>query len=323
MTVANRSSNEPNRQPSGLETQGMTPGPGGESGEVGSRRRNPELVYLYCVVESGTDANQMLTDRRVPGLIEDEPLFPIEVAGLVAVVSRVPAATFDEAPLNALLADLERLTPFAVRHEEAIRSLLPVAPSLVPMAFGGVYRGPERVAHFLREQAAELHRLLDRLRGRQEWGLKVFRDPARALAAAEAASAELQRLLEEATKASPGRAYLLTRQRDRLRATEAERLTAQALDDIRNRLLARSVAVHQEAIVAPAPPVASPTPGGPSGLLVFRAAFLVEAATVPDFQADVAELSRSYAPWGLQVEVNGPWAPYSFIRTKAEAVRIE
>lgn len=262
------------------------------------------LLYLYGIVEAGTEGDRLLASRMVPGLEAGEPLFPIGVEGLVAAVSRVPGATFEEEPLNALLTDLPRLAPFAVQHEEAVRALLPAAPALVPMAFGMVYRGTERVEALLRERAGEFRELLARVRGRYEWGLKVYRETARWLAAADATSDELRRLAAAADQASPGRAYLLSKQRERLRAAEADRLAVEALDAIVGSLEPLSAVARQNTLGAAAP--------GPTQL-VLSAAFLVDAVAAEVFRAATAELERTYAPQGLSVEVSGPWAPYSFV----------
>jgi hypothetical protein len=156
--------------------------------------------------------------------------------GLVAAVSPVPAATFDEAPLNEFVADLPRLTPYAVRHEEAMRALLPAASALVPMTFGAVYRDEASVRAMLAARTRELQGYLDRVRGCYEWGLKVYRDAARWQASAAVESAELLRLAAEAAQATPGRAYLLRKQRERQVAAESDRLAAEALDGITARL---------------------------------------------------------------------------------------
>jgi hypothetical protein len=262
------------------------------------------LLYLYGIVDAGTEAERLLASRAVPGLAPDEPLYPIAVDGLVAAVSRVPAATFEEEPLNALLADLPRLAPLAVQHEEAVRAILPAAPALVPMAFGTVYRDPARVEALLRERAAPFRDLLAQVRGRYEWGLKVYRDTARWLTTADAASPELRALAAEIAAASPGRAYLLGKQRERLRSAEADRLAAEALDAILQGLESLSAASHVNALAAAAP---SPAP------LVLSAAFLVDVAATEAFRAAAGALERTYGPRGLGVDLSGPWAPYSFV----------
>jgi hypothetical protein len=282
---------------------------GKASATVARRRRNapptaPSLLYLYCVVEAGTAAERLLAGGQVPGLVPGEALFPIEHAGLVAAVSRVPAATFQEEPLNALLADLPRLTPYAVRHEEAVRALVAEAPALVPMAFGTVYLDERRVRGLLRERAAELRELLGRLRGKHEWGLKVFRDAALLLEAADATSPELRQLAAEAAAAGPGRAYLLGKRRERLRATEAARLAAEAIDAIVERLAALSDEAQND---PDAVDLSSRLP------LALKAAFLVAVERAEAFRAAAEELRQTYEPRGLNLELSGPWAPYSFV----------
>jgi hypothetical protein len=224
--------------------------------------------------------------------------------GLVAAVSPVPAATFDEAPLNEFVADLPRLTPYAVRHEEAMRALLPAASALVPMTFGAVYRDEASVRAMLAARTRELQGYLDRVRGCYEWGLKVYRDAARWQASAAVESAELLRLAAEAAQATPGRAYLLRKQRERQVAAESDRLAAEALDGITARLGAASFASRRDVV----------PPRQADGVsLVCVGAFLVNVAATDAFRAAAQGLAAEYAPRGLQVELSGPWAPYSFV----------
>ncbi|MGH2583783.1 MAG: GvpL/GvpF family gas vesicle protein [Dehalococcoidia bacterium] len=266
---------------------------------------NPQqLLYLYGITTPNSAAHALITARGVPGIELQEPLFPVEAGGLIAAVSRVPAATFDEAPLNDLVADLSRLTPYAVRHEEAVRALL--GSALIPMTFGAVYRDPEGVAALLEERTGEFRRLLDRLEGRQEWGLKVFAQAQRIREATEAESPALLALAGEAAAATPGHAYLLTKKRDRMLAEESSRLAAAALAEILHRLAALSADAVQD----------DPGPDQPGAeQLALKAAFLVDTAAAEPFCATAVELERAHAPHGLCLELSGPWAPYSFVRT--------
>jgi hypothetical protein len=269
-----------------------------------SGRPKDDLLYLYCIVEAGTPAHQVLGRRTLPGLDPGSPLFPIESGDLVAAVSRVPADIFQEDPLNALVADLPRLAPYALRHEEAVRALLNQAPALLPMAFGAVYQGTQGVVALLGERAADLRQRLDLVRGKQEWGLKVFRDLPRSTAAAETESELLRNLAAEIAQATPGRAYLLRKKSARLLASEADQVTRDALDAIMRNLADISVVTRQDPIAAE-----------PAGAirLVLKAAFLVEAARVNAFRSQADELQSRYQPLGLSIEASGPWAPYSFV----------
>lgn len=267
-----------------------------------SNAETPSLLYLYGIVAPDSAAALLLRERRVAGIEPDQPLFPIEAAGLVAAVSHVPAAVFDEEPLNALASDLERLTPYAVRHEEAVRALLDSA--VIPMNFGAVYRSPEGVAAALQKRAGEFRALLTQFQGRQEWGVKIFLDNARLLQVAEEEDPTLRALDAEAASASEGRAYLIARRRNRALANSAVHRAALSIGTILDRLTALSVEVAQDQ------PAAQPGPEHLAG----KVAFLVEEANLTAFRDAVIDLEQQYAPRGLRLEVSGPWAPYSFVR---------
>lgn len=278
---------------------------GREAQAVETQRGAGQLLYLYGVVAPDSDAAALLQMGRMSGIEPDQPLFAIGAAGLVAVVSLVPADVFDEEPLNALVSDLERLTPYAVRHEEAVRALLDSA--VIPMTFGAVYRTPERVAALLAEQAPYFRGLLSRFQGRREWGVKVFADHARLLQIAEQESDALRGLAEEAATARPGRAYLIARKRDQQLAAEASQLAADPIAQILGRLGDLSGDVVQD----------DPGPVQPGDeQLALKAAFLVDDRRHDTFRDAVAELADACAPRGLRLELSGPWAPYSFVRSR-------
>lgn len=264
-----------------------------------------ELIYLYAIVAPASVAAALLRECRLPGVMADAPLFSIEAAGLVAAVSSVPATAFDEEPLNALAADLERLTPYVVRHEEAVRALLDSA--VIPMAFGTVYRTPEGVAAVLNERADEFQSLLARFQGRQEWGVKVIVNTSRLMRAAEQENDALKALAAEAAAASEGRAYLIARRRQRLLADAAAQLAADTVNDILHDLAALSAEAVDD------------QPGQPpegAEQLVGKAAFLVDDAAIVAFQEAAAGLDQRYQPRGVRIELSGPWAPYSFVRRR-------
>jgi hypothetical protein len=264
---------------------------------------SPTLLYLYCVLDAGTDAERLLASGAVAGIDKEHPLFPVATGGLVGAVSRVPRASFNEAALNELVADLSRLAPLVMRHEEVVRALFSATSALVPMAFGAVYRAEAGVLGFLEDQADRLSSVLDSVRGKQEWGVKVFADAAVARSAAEQSSPALRAMDEEAQAVGPGRAYLLQRKREELLAGEVRSFVGQALEEIAEALIAESVDGRLDEISA--------NQQGPTEL-VLKAAFLVDDRRGDAFQASAARLIDSYEPKGFAIELNGPWAPYSF-----------
>lgn len=267
------------------------------------------LVYLYAVIEAESPARALLREGRISGLVPDAPLFPIEQEGLIAAASSIPALAFSDEAIDAFTSNLQALAPFALAHEEAIRALLPATSALVPLTFGAVYRTPERVAAFLHERQAELRAALDRVRDRDEWGIKVFRDTPRFTQVVLATSESMRQAEAELRAASPGRAYLLRKSRERRIEDEVEAETDRAAARVAQQLAGAAALARREAIPLEAGPRGRPAPRA----LVLKAAFLVDRASSEAFAARCDAIARLEAARGLEVELTGPWAPYSFV----------
>lgn len=266
-----------------------------------------ELLYLYCIVERGTKAHTLLQQRTLPGIEPDEPLFPIEASGLVAAVSRVSSSTLREETLNDLLTDLPSLAPFAIKHEEAVRALLNNAPSLIPISLGALYRDADRVKELLSSRDKEFKKLLATLNNKQEWGLKIFKDDSLLQKSVGSSSPRLRKIIEEEAASSPGKAYLLQRQRERIMQDETSQFLARRIEDIAQTL---------SPVVADTFIDALPEDQQGALPLAWKAAFLVPTEDAQAFQGMVGQQERINKKLGLSFELSGPWAPYSFVKNR-------
>ncbi|HEX5414165.1 MAG TPA: GvpL/GvpF family gas vesicle protein [Chloroflexota bacterium] len=265
-----------------------------------------DLIYLYAIVAEDSPAATTLEAGDQSGLASSLPLFPVTAGGLAAIASVVPADLRELLDGAAAPPDLKRLAPFAVRHEETIRSLLPLAPALIPLGFGAVYRDRESVASFLNREEETLRRLLARLNQKEEWTLKVYRDEARAVAAAETASPALREIDAAITVAGPGRAHLLRKRREQVRQAAIEHAEQAVLEDVFAALASRAIAAQADEVLG--------EPGA-AERLVLKVACLLARDDAPRFAEWLADLERARADDGLRMELTGPWAPYSFVRS--------
>jgi len=181
-----------------------------------------ELVYAYAVVRAAAVPDELLEGLRG---VADAPVCVLRdtgpgSTGLGALVSPVPAADFDEAPLRARLEDLPWLERTARAHQRVVDTAASAA-CVLPMRLATVYRDEAGVRAVLAEGRERFGAALDALDGRVEWGVKVYADPAgplggenpRQKAAAPAAAART---------AASGRDYL--RQRSAARRAREERM---------------------------------------------------------------------------------------------------
>lgn len=246
-----------------------------------------ELSYVYAVCRP--------FDGPLPDITGVADTSPRQVAddGLVAVVGHVPEKDFAEAALRERLEGLDWVSATARRHEAVVAALMTVTSPL-PLRLGTVFRDETGVRGMLRTQENRFRRLLGRLDGRIEWGVKVYLDlPERTSQT-------------EPKRAATGRDYL--RQRSH-RHTEQEATWRGA--EAFSEALHGALAAHAVDARLHRPQGAALS--GARGRNVLNAAYLVDRAQSDAFAEAVDERSRAAdAPPGLCAELTGPWAPYSF-----------
>ncbi|MFF4048210.1 GvpL/GvpF family gas vesicle protein [Streptomyces chartreusis] len=260
------------------------------------------LRYVYAVCRPFRSALQ----AQLTG-VAGAPPKQLTHHGLVAVVSTVPEADFAEAPLRAHLEDLDWLTVTARAHQQVIDALTAVTTPL-PLRLGTVFRDDSGVRTMMEAREQDFLRVLDRLEGRVEWGVKVFveREPEEAAEPTAPGPPE--------HTAGSGRDYL----RRRRMQTRAHEDVWQRATEFAGRLHETLSAFGEEArLHAPQSAALS----GASGQNVLNAAYLVPRADSEEF-VELVDREKDDAP-GIRVELTGPWAAYSFTGEFAEESEVD
>ncbi|NKZ09237.1 GvpL/GvpF family gas vesicle protein [Actinomadura latina] len=274
-------------------------------------------VYLYGVAR-GLDPAALGGAAGVAGA----PVRGVVADGLTALVSTVALAEYGEAALRANLEDLGWLEATARAHHDVVDRAAHAAPT-APVRIATIYRDDERVAQVLAAQGARFTEILDLIAGRSEWGVKAYasaeamRGDTPAPASADAGGTDpgggLAPRAEPLTGPRPesatggvGTAYLRRRQEERRRRADAGRRAGEQADAVHTELADHAVASRHH-------PPQDPRLSGRSGAQILNAAYLLDEEQVPGFLAVTRAAGERLA--GIEVEVTGPWPPYSFIDT--------
>jgi Gas vesicle synthesis protein GvpL/GvpF len=248
-----------------------------------------EGTYLYAIArDTGAAPPPGLT-----GLL-GAPVRTIREAGLVAYVGTVPLTEFGEAGLRRNLEDLAWLEATARAHHQVVEAASQTGP-VAPVRLVTVYRGDEQIRHLLRDRARDFAEVLARVTGRREWGVKVYAAPRGT--ASDTGPGDPA----EHAAGRPGTAYL-KRRRTNLRTREdAWRRAAARAERIDSVLAGIAVARrHHRA--------QDPQLSGRDDWMVLNGAYLVDDERGEEFAAAVSALREP----DLEVQLTGPWAPYSF-----------
>lgn len=254
--------------------------------------RDGEGWYVY-----GVAAAVGASDGWFPagaGVAPSSPVTLVVDGSLAAITSRVSLAEFGEEELAANLHDPAWLESKARAHEAVLEAALEHA-ALVPFRFGTIFRTRAQVVEMLRGHAA-LEASLDRLRGTTELGVKAFLDPVR-FGAGRA---------QESSEPASGRAYLVSKQRDRQLAEERASFKVSCAQQSFERLATVADDARSN-------PLQRPEVSGHAGEMVLNAAYLVRTAREDAFREALEQLEAAYAPQGVDYELTGPWPPYNFV----------
>jgi len=253
------------------------------------------LVYVYAIARAGSAEPGGLRG------LDDGSVRAIRDGDLVAFVSDVPESQFAEAPLNAHLADMEWLTPRAVRHQEVNAALAAASDPLVPLAFGAVFRDAAGVTRMLRDRGPEIGPRFAMLRGKAEWIAVVRRDMVKAVAAVGSGSEALRALKAEIAAAPPGRGYLIAKQLDETQRQELRVTDAGAIAAAAEAFERAGTRLFREPLVEDA-----------GGGMLARFSVLAGRASAPALERIAAAFGTAWGPRGYALELSGPWPAYRF-----------
>ncbi|GAA4577358.1 GvpL/GvpF family gas vesicle protein [Planotetraspora kaengkrachanensis] len=271
-------------------------------------------IYLYAVTSEAGDA--CLSVRGVLGA----PVRKVGAADLAAYVSTVPLDQFGEEPLARLLEDLDWVGEVARAHHRVVEAVAEAGPT-APVRLVTVYSGEEQVRELLERRHDDFLAVLSRVAGRREWGVKAYVDPDAASRTAEGAAGRESSAGREATTgrtgAGPGTAYL-QRRKENLHNRQ----------DLWRQAVARAERLHaalgEIAVAGRRHRPQDPQLSGRREWMVLNGAYLVEEDRGAEFAAAVAafrEAASAAGPGegaGMDVELTGPWAPYSFTAVELE-----
>jgi hypothetical protein len=241
-------------------------------------------TYLYAVTRP------LPPDRR-PDLrgVGGTPVRWVEDGGLAGLVSTVDLAEFGQDALAAHLEDLAWLERTAREHDEIVQASARLTTTL-PLRLATICTDDDSARDRLRRLGGRALALLDRLDGREEWGVKLF-------ATATAPP------VPETAGAATGTAYLQQRRRQLVQRDVAADTAVRAADEVYTRLVGVAVDARRHR------PQDQRLTGAPLPM-VLNAAFLVDRDRFDDFRSAVAELAAARPP--DSVVLTGPWPPYSF-----------
>jgi hypothetical protein len=253
----------------------------------------PAATYVYCVIHC---ARKPPVVRAPVGLAgADAPQLSEIDTHTWLVHASAPLDRYGPGALEESLRDFEWVSATAVAHETVVEHFAQRrGVTVIPMKLFTMFSSPARAIAEMRRRRRRLASLFAKLRGCEEWGVRILRGAPRPPG-------------RTAARPASGAAFLAARKRARDESLDALRASAEAADDAYARLseIADDHRRRQVEAAGVAPPL-------------LDAAFLVPVRRRARFRAIAARAARQVTEQGGQLTVTGPWPAYNFVSVSEE-----
>ncbi len=264
-----------------------------------------EGLYLYCIREK-TDTHCFST-RGVDGRGE---VFVIPFRELEAVVSEVSLEEFTSEEIQKKAReDLNWIKEKALAHEKVIEEAMRKDDkllSLIPMRFGTIFKEREKLEETLNRDYSKIREVLDRIRGKQEWSVKVYlKNREKFEQVIKEKNETIKEKEKEIASLPEGMAFFMEEELKEVISRELEKelnnivevlfegLKKQAVDATKCKILEKELTGRREP-------------------MVLNAAYLISEGKIEDFKKAAEALNQQIQANGFCLEYSGPWPAYNF-----------
>ena len=262
-------------------------------------------LYLYCIREK-TDTPCFSTK----GIDEKEEVFVIPFRELEAVVSKVSFEEFaSEEIQKKAREDLNWIKEKAIAHEKVIEEAMrkdDKVLSLIPMRFGTIFKERAGLEETLNKDYLKIREVLDRIRGKQEWSVKVYlKEREKFEQVIKDKNETIKEKEKEIASLPEGLAFFMEEELKDVIFREVEKeldntaevlfegLKKQAVDATKCKILEKELTGRREP-------------------MILNAAYLISEEKIEDFKKAAEALNQQIQANGFCLEYSGPWPPFNF-----------
>jgi len=261
-------------------------------------------LYAYGLIGTRLELHDLW------GIDKTRAVYAVERRGLYVVVSEIEIDTF-QSQIQILIkaaknTESTQNQPQALlqAHEDVIDALMGNT-TVVPFRFGTILKDEQSAMKMLEDQEEKFKNLLARFAGRVEWGLKVYVDEQEYNKHIQA-TPQHKHLEEQRAKLSKGVAYLLAKKLE----ADLKENTATQLTRITEHIFQE---LGKDAYEAKLDKTLPRTLTHKKKEMLLNSVYLIEKTHIDTFWKTEKSLIEQYEPLGLELEVSGPWPPYSFV----------
>ena len=245
--------------------------------------------YIYCIAEG----SEKISFGKIG--IENNNVYTIPSNGLLAVVHDCEPKPYDS-------KNKEKVKQWIKQHESVIEKALQKFEAVVPLSFDVIIKGKKpgkEVANWLQAEKERLERNLEKVKGKQEFGVQISWDSTAIGEKLSKEKEEIQNLVKEMQKAPRGKAYFAKQKIKKALKQQMEKLADQKFKQFYSQIKKQC----SETKVDKNKKIAKEE-------MLMNLSCLVEKDNANQLGRELDKISKLN---GFTVRFTGPWPPYSFV----------
>lgn len=266
-----------------------------------------EKLYLYCIRKKNKGASSF----SAQGIDPQAEVFILSFRQLEAMVSKVSLGEFGSSSQiqKKVQDDPNWIKEKVLLHHQVIEKAMKdngQQRSLIPMRFGIMFEQEKKLKEALKKDYSRIKKVLENLKGKQEWSLKVYlRDRRKLKKAIEADNQLIAKKQKEIDSLDEGTAFFLEEELKEIVSSQTDKQINTITKQIGSSLKKYSNQIVENKVLQ------KEISGRPE-LMVFNASFLILDEKVKQFKQQAHNLAKQIESQGLYLEYSGPWAAYNF-----------
>jgi len=263
-------------------------------------------LYLYCLRESAPG----YLEAPTKGIDGNGEVFVLPFRDIEAIVSEVALEAFaSEEIQRRVQGDLNWIKEKAVAHARVVQEAMggdPILLDLIPIKFGTIFNDRARLEEVLEKDYLRIREVLERIRGKQEWTVKVYlKDRGKFEQVIKEKNETIKEMERKIVDLPEGMAFFMEEELKEVIYEELDKalnnivgslfedLKKQAIASVKNKVLEKELTGRRE-------------------LMVLNVAYLIQEEKIEDFNKDAQRLNQEIQASGFCLEYSGPWPAYNF-----------
>lgn len=232
--------------------------------------------------------------------IDGNEVYTIPYQNLSAIVHNCPPEPYQS-------SDDETVKSWVKIHQSVLDKAKERFGTIVPLGFDTILQSkdditsPDQVVmNWLKEDYERFCTVLEKIKGKDEYGVQIFYEPQVASELIAQQSEEIKKIKEEMATKSPGMAYMYKQKLEKAAKAEMERLANDWFKDFYNRIRQYSDDIEVEKVKK----------AEKDKVMLLNLSCLVSKENVDKLGEELEKIDNMK---GFSARFTGPWPPYSFV----------